>query len=164
LSAALGVAVFGSFLHFVGTLMQPLQEAYGWVRGDIALGLTLITVMSPFINLIVGALVDRVGARRIALCGSISFGASFAVWGLAGPALWTWYLFCVAFALLSHFASSVVWTMMVVKRFNAQRGLALAITLSGSGLTIALTPSLALMLDYWFGVRRASRFGGTPAG
>jgi MFS family permease len=153
LSSSLGIAVYTTFLHFVGTLMGPLQDAYGWSRGEISLGLTLITTLSPPMGIIVGALADRYGARPIALVGSIGFGITFAAWGLAGPALWSWYFFAFLFATLGHMATPVVWTLMIVKYFNVQRGLALAIALSGSGLAIGFTPTLALLFNDWFGLR-----------
>lgn len=152
LAATLGVAVCGSYFQFIGAMIKPLQDAYGWSRGEIALGLTLITSITPFVNLGVGALADRFGARRIALWGSISFGLSFCAWGLAGPALWTWYALSVQFAIFGHLASMVVWSLMVVKHFHLQRGLALALTLSGSGLAVAVTPTLVILLNQSFGV------------
>lgn len=163
-AAAIGIAVAGSYMHFTGAMIRPLQEAYGWARGEIALGLTVMTMLSPLANVIAGALADRFGPRRMALWGSGTFALGFAVWGLAGPALWTWYLFCGLFALLSHIASVTIWTMMVVKRFNAQRGLALAMALSGSGLAIGVIPTLVLLLNQWFGVRETFFIWGLAGG
>lgn len=153
LCAALGVAIVGIYVHFIGAMIRPLQEAYGWSRGEIAFGLTLISVLSPIINMCVGFIADRVGARRVALAGILLFGVLFSAMGLAGPALWTWYAVCVLFGLFGHCASAVVWTMVVVKRFHYQRGLALALSLCGGGFMVAVTPLLVVALEEWVGVR-----------
>jgi len=153
LAAAVGVAVGGIIYHFVGTLIKPFEEAYGWGRGEVALGLTLITFLNPLCNLIAGACVDRYGARPVGLVGGWGYGLGIVLMGLAGPSLWTWYAACIAFALLHTFVSSVVWTSLVVKRFNRQRGLALAMSLIGGGIMVAITPMLVVWLTGLVGLR-----------
>jgi predicted MFS family arabinose efflux permease len=164
LSAALGVAVASSFPHFIGAMIKPLGHAYGWSRGEVALGLTLITSIGIIVNLVYSALADRIGPRRLVLWGSPVFGLAFCAWALAGPALWTWYFFCVVYAVFGTCASVIIWTMLVVKRFHHQRGLALALALSGSGLSVAVTPSLVILLDQLFSVRQIFMIWGIAGG
>src|SRR5690606_20463587 len=133
LAAAIGVGISGMHVHFVGTLIKPFEAAYGWNRAEVAFGLTLMQLLAPLTYVLSGALADRFGARRVALAGVWVFGLGFVLMGLAGPALWTWYLACAAFAFLSVGASAIVWTTVVVKRFTYQRGLALALSLAGGG-------------------------------
>lgn len=40
-----GIAVSGMIYHLVGALIKPLSAAYGWGRGEISFGLTLIALL-----------------------------------------------------------------------------------------------------------------------
>ncbi|MCK9543608.1 MAG: MFS transporter, partial [Novosphingobium sp.] len=143
----------GIHYHVVGALMRPLTESYGWTRAETAFALTISSLLGPLANVAVGMLADRLGPRPVVLFGTLLFGASYMLFGLSGPALWTWYAAAAVYAILGHGVSTVVWTMAVVRRFDAGRGLALAISMSGSGVLVSLTPTIVLALVEWVGVR-----------
>lgn len=153
LAAALGVGIGGIHTHLIGTMIHPFQLAYDWSRAEISLGLTVISYLTPITNLAAGAAVDRFGARATALSGAVLFGLGFLLLGSAGPALWTWYATCTLFAVLHFGVSTVVWTTMVVNRFERQRGLALAMCLMGGAVMVAVTPMLVVFLVDEVGVR-----------
>ncbi|NBB51156.1 MFS transporter [Rhizobium sp. CRIBSB] len=146
LSATIGIAVAGMHYPVMGTLILPLTEAYGWTRGEVSLGLTIAALLAPLVNLLAGATVDRFGPRPVVLIGALVFGASYGLFAFAGPALWTWYAVSALFAVSSNFVGPIVWTMAVVRHFNANRGLALALSLSGSGVMASIMPSIVLSL------------------
>ncbi len=153
LAAALGIALGGIHLHFIGTMIPSLQAAYDWSRGEIALGLTLIMVINLGGNLVVGALADRFGARPVALWGAWLFGIGFSLLGLAGPSIWSWYLVCAVFAVAVQGVGPVVWTGGIVRWFEKQRGMALALSLTGGGVMVAVTPIMVVWLMELVGVR-----------
>lgn len=153
LAATIGIAIAGIHFHVVGAMVTPLGRAYGWSRGDIAFALTITAVLHPFTNVWIGTLADRYGPRAVALPGIVLFCAGLALLGLAGPALWSWYAAYTGFAILGAGASSVIWTMAVVQAFSKRRGLALAISLAGSGLLVSLVPSIVLALERLAGLR-----------
>lgn len=153
LAAALGIAIGSIYSHFIGTMIPHLHQAYGWSRGEIAFGLTLIMGINLVASIIVGGLADRVGMRPIALCGVWLFAIGFSLLGFAGPQLWTWYAACVMFALLASTVSAVIWTGGVVKWFKTQRGMALALTLTSGGVMVAITPTIIITLLALVGVR-----------
>lgn len=138
LAAAIGVALDGLHMHFIGTMIRSLQQAYGWSRGEIAFGLTLMMVIKLGGNLLAGVLADRFGVRPVALWGAVFFGIGFSLMGLAGPALWSWYAVCAFFAVVVHGVSPVIWTGGVVQWFEARRGMALALTLTGGGGLVSI--------------------------
>jgi predicted MFS family arabinose efflux permease len=146
LAAALGIAIGGIYSHFIGAMIPALQEAHGWSRGEIASGLTLITASYMLGSLVVGNLVDRVGMRPVALWGCGLFCGGFSLLGFAGPDISEWYLFCTLFGALASSVGSVVWTGGVVKWFRVQRGMALALTLTGGGVMVSITPSIIFWL------------------
>lgn len=152
-AATIGIAIAGIHFHVVGAMVTPLGKAYGWSRGDIAFALTITAVLHPFTNVWIGTLADRYGPRAVALPGIVLFCAGLALLGLAGPTLWSWYAAYTGFAILGAGASSVIWTMAVVQAFSKRRGLALAISLAGSGLLVSLVPSIVLLLERTAGLR-----------
>jgi predicted MFS family arabinose efflux permease len=153
LAAAIGISIGGIHTHFIGTMINPLEAAYGWSRAEIAFGLTIISFLGPLTNIMAGAAADRFGARRVALGGIAPFGVGFLLMGLAGPAIWTWYAACALFAFLHLALSAVVWTSLVVKRFQRQRGTALAMSLMGGAVMVGVTPSLVVFLLDVAGIR-----------
>lgn len=147
LAASLAIALAGMHYAVIGAMVKPLGDAYGWSRGDIAFALTITSVILPFTNIAVGALVDRVGARMVALPGIFAFSAGTALLGLTGPELWTWYAGYTALAILSMGVSSVVFTKLIVEHFSRRRGIALATALAGSGIVTSIAPSVVLALE-----------------
>lgn len=153
LAATVGTAVSGAHFQVTGAMMKPLTLAYGWTRGEISFGLTIATIIMAFIHVPVGIMIDRFGPRRILIPGVITFGLAVTLFGLAGPALWTWYAAYSLFSILVVPTTVFVWFAPVVGHFQAARGLALAMCLAGSGVLTAMTPTIILELDASFGVR-----------
>ncbi|MCK9542600.1 MAG: MFS transporter [Novosphingobium sp.] len=153
LTAAIGSAVAGAHVHVVGAMVDPLNDAFGWSRGDITLALAMGSVVHAVTNIAVGALTDRYGPRRILVPGIALYAIGCALLGLAGPQLWTWYAAYLAFTILSSGASSIAWTVIVIQRFDRNRGLALAASLAGPGAVVSLMPTIVVGLVEHFGVR-----------
>jgi MFS family permease len=164
LAAALGFAITTSHVNFIGAMMKPLQQAYGWGRGEIAFGVTLISTLVCLSYLFTGVLADRYGPRRLALGGCLGFGVGFCLLGFAGPSVLSWYVLCAVFSLIGQLANIVVWTMMVVRHFHTSRGLALALTLCGGGLAVSVTPMLVVFLNASFDVRTVFLLWGSVGG
>ncbi|MFA5494013.1 MAG: MFS transporter [Porticoccaceae bacterium] len=154
LAAAIGVGLGGIFYHFAGAIMHLLQQAYGWSRGDIAFGVTLVTATHLLTNVPMGMLVDRFGARMIAFWGIFAFAISFSLLGTAGPDILSWYAGCVLFGIAGQGVSPLVWTGGVVRNFVRHRGMALALALTGGAVMVAITPSLVIWLGELVGVRQ----------
>ena len=70
-SAAVGLStgMTATMFYSLGALIAPLQQAFGWDRGDISLCVTLMTVALFLSGPMAGRLCDRYGA---ALVGSVS--------------------------------------------------------------------------------------------
>jgi MFS family permease len=153
LAGGLGFAIVTMHYTAVGVLMKPLAEAYHWSRTQVASGLTIATLLWPVLGLFVGNLADRVGARRVGLVGVC--GAMFALAGVgfAGPDIRSWWLAWTLVPIGAACASPIVWTLAVASRFERTRALALAVTLSISGLSGTMIPVLTLYASTHLGLR-----------
>lgn len=92
-----------------GVFVKPLSAEFGWTVSDITTALligTLVTVVSsPFI----GRLVDRLGARRVALASIVSLGLLLVSLYWLTPNLWHFYLVFGLVPLLGAGTSSVAY-------------------------------------------------------
>lgn len=155
LVAALGYSVSVLPIYAMGPFMAPLEQAFGWSRAQISFGATIFSIISALTTLITGTVVDRVGPRRIALLGVPLGTAAVALLGAASGSIANWMLLWVAVSICSVTTQATVWTSAVVSRFEASRGVALAITLSGGSFATAVLPVLATLLIQAFGWRGA---------
>ncbi|MFC8943689.1 MFS transporter, partial [Streptomyces griseoincarnatus] len=126
--ATIGAGVGLSALNYIlGPLVVPLQEEFGWGRGQInlanlwsALGLAIAV---PFL----GRILDRFGVRRVALVSLPLFAAVLFLLGSATSSLIV-FLVCYGLAgILGAGTAAVTYSKAVVERFDVSRGLALGI-------------------------------------
>lgn len=139
-TSMLGLAMSVMYLYSMGIFIAPLSDEFGWSRVQITSALTIVSAFSIPCSYFVGLLVDRVGARRVGVPGSIAYCLAFAALALVGPSIWQWWITWVVIAMAEQFVRSTVWTSAVVSQFKTSRGLALAMTLTGVGLASTLSP------------------------
>jgi MFS family permease len=139
----------------LGVFTQPLQKAFGWSRSEVASGLLAYSITFVVTSPIFGNLVDRFGPRRTGIPGVIVVGLGFALFATATGSLVNWLLLWAVFALLSQAAKATIWTAAVASEFHASRGLALAVTLAGSGVGNSTAQLSSYYLINEFGWRLA---------
>ena len=142
LAAFLGIGAASANAQIFGPMMGSFKQAFGWNRAEVSFGFTCVMLISPIVHVVMGLVLDRYGSRRVALPGVIAFALGTALLGLAGPALWSWYALNLSYAVLAGGVGFAVWIKAVVERFDQHRGIALAVTLSGSGLISAIMPTV----------------------
>ncbi len=160
LAAAFGMSTGVLYLYSAGTLVIPIEKSTGWSRAEIGMGLTVVTIITVVISPLTGALIDKFGARPLALFGITLFPAAFAAIGLTGDSIGSWIFHWALLAVLAFGMSPATWTSAVTNLFDRSRGLALAVTMSGMGigsLTIPLVSQLLVeavgwrMTFFWLG-------------
>ena len=144
------VAMFGhagaaTFAFASGVFMGPLTAQFGWSRAAFSTAFLFQVLVGIVAQPLAGMLIDRIGPRRVALCGIVPAALSIGLPGLVGQPIWQWWGLCAAQAAISCFILPAVWITPVVGRFTASRGLALAIVLAGVGVASALWPVLAAL-------------------
>jgi MFS family permease len=139
----------------LGVFTQPLEQAFGWSRAEVTSGLLSYSVGMVLLSPIFGNMVDRWGPRRVGIPGVMLVGIGFALFGSATGSLVNWLFLWLVFALLSQAAKATVWTAAVSSEFRTGRGLALAVTLAGSGVGNSVAQLSSYYLINWFGWRLA---------
>lgn len=157
LAAAAGVMVsFASvFIYSFGVLLKPLAAEFGWARGQISAGFSIaaltIALASPFL----GRLADGAGVRPVVAITSAAFGLAFASLAMLSGSLWHFYLTLFLIGCVGNGATQLTWGRAITSRFDAQRGLALALMMVGGGLGSVLVPPITAWLIGAFGWRWA---------
>jgi MFS family permease len=135
--------------------LKPVSADLGISRSVMASGLlvTMVTcgVATPFM----GALIDRCGSRNILLPGVPLFALAIGAlsWLQASP-ISMYVLFALA-GLLGSAQNTVPYASVISKWFDRQRGLALAIAMTGYGLGIVFVPQLVNLMIQVAGWRLA---------
>ncbi|MCB2074878.1 MAG: MFS transporter [Novosphingobium sp.] len=135
-----------------GVMMELIERDFGWSRTEIYSGTALISFIGVGLATFMGAAIDRLGPRRIAIAAALLMCGSVAMLSTVGNSLWQWW---AAWAVVGIAAATMptVWLAPVASRFNASRGLAVAIVLSGSGMATFLVPIVTHALTEQYGWR-----------
>jgi MFS family permease len=155
LAGVVGTMLVNTYGGTLGVLMPFLSKEYGWTRAELSASVMIICTGLLLLGPVVGALVDRIGLRRIAISGVILFCAALFGVGLSGPSVWSWYLAWTLVAVVNPMANNLVWTAAINRSFRKRRGLALSIGLSGVGLGTFIAPLFAVWTSRLFGWRGA---------
>ncbi len=136
LSSAFGIGLGMSPLPFytIGVFAIPLTKQFGWGMDDVMLGLPIFTIAAIVMSPLIGLVADKYGVRKTVLAAVLLFGLTFIAFALnTGNKV----LYLTLWALLSITGAGTLpmtWTRAVNNWFHKNRGLALGVTLMGTGL------------------------------
>jgi predicted MFS family arabinose efflux permease len=153
LVSMLGVSGGAMFAYSSGVFMEDMTTAFGWSRAQFSSIFVAMMGLGLVLMPAVGWLTDRYGPRRLALIGIVPFAVCFSLLGLVSGSIVQWYALCLLFAPFQALVGQPIWIAAVIGRFDASRGMALAVTLSGLGLGSMLWPLLAALYIEEFGWR-----------
>jgi MFS family permease len=151
-AASIGVACGAAQipLNTLSALVTPLQQDFGWGRGEIQWAYFWFTIAGAATFPLGGALMDRFGARPIALVATLLFGLSWAAIALTPADLTTFYLLWAIMGVVSAGTTPVSWTRTVNGWFDKRRGLALALTLTVSAVVgFGVVASLNAVIEHY---------------
>ncbi len=153
LAAAAGVSLSAVTVSSLGVMMEPLEQEFGWSRTQISLGTSLVSFIAFFLATAAGLAIDRLGARMVGIAAATLMCAGVALMSTIAGSLWQWWGLWIVVGIAAA-AMPTVWLTPVSTLFSSGRGLAVAIALSGSGISTSLVPIIAnrLLVDYgWRG-------------
>ena len=153
LAALIGTGLCLSVWPSVSSLfVAPLQEAFGWSRGDISLGQNA-SLAAALVAPLLGRLVDRVGVRPVLIGGLLLTACAYFSLALMHGPLPLYYLLYGLLSVFGAATTGLTFTRVVTGAFVRSRGLALAITRSGLALSGALLPSAVFAIIATYGWR-----------
>jgi MFS family permease len=138
-----------------GVFLRPVTEGLGVGRGLFASAMLATNWISAASGPILGILLDRYGARRVLLFGTVLFAAGTAAQSLLTSSVAVIYMFFALKALTGVGVSPVSFAFVVAKWFDRRRGLALGIAMAGVGLGTSIIPPTAAWLIGAYGWRAA---------
>jgi MFS transporter, OFA family, oxalate/formate antiporter len=146
IAAFLGVMCGASPLPFnvLGALFKPLQDEFGWNRGEISAGITVFGITASLMAPVIGWLSDKYGVRRVALLSLVGFTVAFAAMYFTPPSLAGYYALWFLIGLVGIGSTPVTWSRAISMWFVRNRGLALGIMLIGTSMAALIVPNLAV--------------------
>lgn len=155
IAAALGYATSVLHVYSMGAFIEPIQQDFAWSRAQTSSGLSIAAFLSAIFCIPIGVFIDRIGPRRVGLVGVVLMTGSVGLIGTATGGKTNWILLWTVVALGNLGVQATVWASAVNSRFEASRGLALAVTLSGASVAATILPVLATWLIGEYGWRSA---------
>ena len=120
-------------MHSYPVFFVAFLAEFGWGRAHASLAYSASQLLSGASSPLVGALVDRVGPRRLIMLGGVLLALGLGLSARVG-ALWHLIaLYGVVMTVGANCLGLVVLTPLVTRHFVAKRGLVLAIVQSANG-------------------------------
>jgi len=146
ITACVGFSFHSVTTYSLGLFIQPLSSEFGWSRAQVSAGLSIAAMLAIPVSPLVGWMIDKWGSRRLALPGLVATSLSIAAFSFASGSVTQWLALWTIYAIFSMGIKATMWTAAVSSVFSASRGLALAITLSGTPIAQILAPPLTRWL------------------
>src|SRR5262250_3996304 len=141
-SIATAVSTFAVFL-------PVLSDTFGWSRGAVSVVLSISLMLGGVAAFPVGRIADRRGPRAV-LATTVAIGAIGFVSSAYIDALWHLYLSYGVLVGIGMLSIYVLTAATVARWFDARRGIALAVVLSGFNLGwLTGGPLAAFLIERW---------------
>ncbi len=151
---ALGTALFSSLSSL---FVQPLQDAFGWSRGQIALAANA-SLVSALVAPVMGRVIDRVGVRPVLMSGIVLMAGFYLALALMAGPLWVYYVLYAGLHGAGVLTSGLCYSRVVSAAFVKSRGLSLAISRVGLAASSAIMPSVIFAIIAALSWRHALAF------
>ena len=142
MGAALGLGFGAANNHYMMNLFGPaLIAEFGWSKSQFAL-VGSLGLASLFFMPIAGRITDRYGPRTAAMIGFSALPLAFFALSFMSGNIWHFYGILIIKNTICMLTTTMVFTRVVVERFDTARGLALSFLLSCPPLVGALAAPL----------------------
>jgi len=140
LSAGLG-------FYSQGVFVTPLEDEFGWSRGEISAAMAISTIVSGLSASVVGVLLGRVRVRVLMGLGAAWMAVTFGLLGLT-PSLLFFYAMFFLMAAGRAGIMIVPTSVLVARWFNRRRGLAMGAMTTGIGFGgLVMAPVTAAVIS-----------------
>lgn len=135
-----GVGVVALPSAAVSLFMHDLQTSVGWSRAEISLASTILFGVLAASAPVVGWLADRMSEAKIAAASILILGGVFLAVSQAPARLGFYYAAFAAMGFLGAGAATVTFARAISRTFVQARGLALGLSMIGTGVSSAVLP------------------------
>jgi MFS family permease len=126
---------------------KPLAEHFDWDRATVSFVYSASLVIRGAVSIGAGWLADRYGARKVMIVCGFLMGLGFLLSSRVTE-LWQFFLTYAVIEAIGFSGTFGVGTSMISRWFTKNRGLALGIMASGSGLgTLLIVPGAERLID-----------------
>lgn len=148
LSAATGLALGSALSHYTMSMFgPPILAEFGWTKSQFALIGSLPLISMLFVP-VAGRFTDRFGTKVAAIVGFSGVPLGFVGFALMDGSIWQFLAIYIFQHILGILTTSLVFCRMIVERFDAARGIALSIIMTGPPLAGAiLAPALGSIIQ-----------------
>jgi len=147
---------FASLLVYTfGIFLKPLAAEFGWSRQAISAAFGLAALAVAACSPPLGLLLDRYPARRIILPCLAVFGIAFASLSLLTRHLWHLYAVFIVLGIVGNGTAHLAYSRAISTWFQARRGVAFAVLMTGGALGAMVLPLVAQALIGSVGWRNA---------
>lgn len=143
-----GLAAFP--FYTMGVFAPHLAQEFGWSVGEVMVALMITTLSVAVSGPIAGLLCERYGPRPVALVSLALFGLSYGSLATLDNSLERFYLTFGILAFVGSGTLPITFTRTVSRWFDRNRGLALGLAMTGTGMFgILCKPLLAWVIGGW---------------
>lgn len=148
--AGVAISINAALLYGFGTLVVPLGEAFGWSKSELQACVTFLFGGAVVSLQLVGWFNLRYGIKRVTIVSLLLLSLGYLATTQLTQSIWSMYIAFALLPIVGMGALAVTWTQLLSLWFDRNRGLALAIGLSGTGVTAATIPRLmAWGIEQW---------------
>ena len=138
-----------------GLFVKPLQEEFGWSRGELSFAITMTNIAVVIASPCIGLLIDRFGVRLILIPSLVLMSITIASMSILTANIWHFYTLYFLIPFLGAGTLPQSYSRVLIAWFNRRRGIALGFSLSGFGAGVLLIPIVAQMTIDALGWRAA---------
>jgi MFS family permease len=154
--ASAAATFFSSYLVYTfAVFLKPLTAEFGWSRELVSSAFGIMGITVAVVSPAVGYLLDRTGVLRIVLPCMAALGLGFIALSLIAGQPWQLYSIYMLFGILGAGLAPTGYVRAVSGWFEARRGTAVALVISGSAVAAIVQPPVTQALIDGMGWRCA---------
>ena len=149
LAGSIAAMALGSGVSFwaFGLYIEPLEEQFGWSRGEVSGGLSLALLTGGLSGPLIGRWIDTRGPRQVILFGAVTTALTYVLLATTSE-LWQWYLYSAINGMFRQMMFFIPFQALISRWFDRRRGVALSILGTGFALGgVVVVPAMRLVID-----------------
>lgn len=136
----IGVSMVSLLYYSTGLFIKPLETEFGWSRAEIGVGSFISVIVIVLTAPLWGKLIDRLGLRTVTTVTLLIYSSGIYALSQMNGSLTVYYAILIYTTLFGVGCSPVAFTRAVTAWFDRNRGLALGIALTSTGIAGVLLP------------------------